>query len=346
MLRLIILFIYTVLSVSTNPTDRCIDFELDRIDAITTMTNGSMLLISRGNFWLLHENQVPSMEYARSISSLVSVSDQPITKLVDPDSLAATNIGVDVQDGVCKPTRQRLLLYSWTSPNRSMISIFQDDVLLNKPNITELELFRSAKSIDWSQPIDGMAYWQNLTIIFQNGSFISVRCVNGHWKQVVHKAIGDVFPGLPIDQTLDSVFIRQSQDQMDAATVYMFYGNQFYECSVTGNDACEGPYNLMSEFFNVNHFCADSQLGRAESTRRMIIALLIVLIILISSCIIGSILYFCFKPEHFTYLVNGKIRSNYNRDHLSYESLKRNENPPTQQQSNSVECKSVTNGKS
>ena len=95
----------------------------------------------------------------------------------------------------------------------------------------------------------------------------------------------------------------------------------------------------MSEFFNVNHFCADSQLGRAESTRRMIIALLIVLIILISSCIIGSILYFCFKPEHFTYLVNGKIRSNYNRDHLSYESLKRNENPPTQQQSNSVECK-------
>ena len=89
------------------------------------------------------------------------------------------------------------------------------------------------------------------------------------------------------------------------------------------NKICEGPYNLMSEFFIVDHFCPDSKIGRAEINRRFLTAIILIIVILFSVCVIGLILYFKIKPEHFTYFVNGKLRSNYNhRDGLSYEALK------------------------
>lgn len=81
----------------------------------------------------------------------------------------------------------------------------------------------------------------------------------------------------------------------------------------------------MSDFFDVHHFCADSNVGRAISSRRFFTALLLIILILFSVCVVASILYFTLKPEHFTYFVNGKLagRSNaYNRDDLSYEALK------------------------
>jgi len=93
----------------------------------------------------------------------------------------------------------------------------------------------------------------------------------------------------------------------------------------------------MSEFFNVDHFCSDSQIGRAESNRRQLITgLIFVVIILFSLLVIILVLYFSLKPEHFTYFVNRKMRANHNRDNLSYEALKMQNDGNT---ASAVECK-------
>ena len=94
----------------------------------------------------------------------------------------------------------------------------------------------------------------------------------------------------------------------------------------------------MREFFNVDHYCSDSILGRAETNKRFLTTIILVIVILFSVCVVAIALYFTLKPEHFTYFVNGKMRSNYNRDNLSYETLKlQTESAATA--SGGVECK-------
>ena len=74
--------------------------------------------------------------------------------------------------------------------------------------------------------------------IYAGNAFISIRCdpTTGEWKELVHKGIFEVFPGMA-RSNLDSVIIRSSDpNQLEQATVFMFFGNEFYECSVTGTD--------------------------------------------------------------------------------------------------------------
>lgn len=73
-------------------------------------------------------------------------------------------------------------------------------------------------------------------------SFISIRCINGEWKEVVHKAIAEVFPGV-LRTNLDSVIIRSLDPrETELATVFMFFGHEFYECSATGSDVSLQPF--------------------------------------------------------------------------------------------------------
>lgn len=77
----------------------------------------------------------------------------------------------------------------------------------------------------------------------------------------------------------------------------------------------------MSEFFNVDHFCPDSTLGRAESSKRFLTAIILLVVILFSVLLVALVLYFTIKPEHFTYFVNGKMRNTRDKG-MSYEALK------------------------
>ena len=95
----------------------------------------------------------------------------------------------------------------------------------------------------------------------------------------------------------------------------------------------------MQEYFDVDHYCPESTLGRAESSKRFLTAVILIIVILFSVFVVALVLYFTLKPEHFTYFVNGKMRANYNRDNLSYEALKlQNE---ANQPSGGVECKVI-----
>ena len=63
-----------------------------------------------------------------------------------------------------------------------------------------------------------------------------MKCSNGRWEEVIHKEIAQVFPGVPRSSP-DSVLIKNNpNEQISSATLFLFYGHEFYECSVTGND--------------------------------------------------------------------------------------------------------------
>jgi len=75
-----------------------------------------------------------------------------------------------------------------------------------------------------------------MTIIFQDNIFISLKCSNGEWSEVIRKEVAEVFQGLP-RQAPDSVLIRSNDGQpMVLGTMFVFFGPNFYECSATGND--------------------------------------------------------------------------------------------------------------
>lgn len=350
-----LLWLATVL-VTPNPTseklsleNRCIDFELNKIDAVTYLSNGSLFMVSNGHYWILKKNEIPLLATARPVSKLIltdsTSNSQSSLEAKSPELTieAAVNVRMKQQDGQCVSADQTIL-YSWSPVNRSMVTVFEKDVLYTTPNITSIDFFRAAKSVNWTQKIDGITAWQNMTIIFQGNSFISLKCSHGQWQQVIHKKIAEVFPGVVRQSSPDSVFIRNTEDEgLSSAILFLFFGHEFYECPVTGSDPCEGPYSLMSEFFNVDHYCPDSKVGRAETNKRFLTAIILVIVVLFSLCVVGLILYFTLKPEHFTYFVNGKLRSNYNRDNLSYEALKLQNEAAA---ASGVECKSVTNGKS
>jgi len=290
---------------------------------------------------------VPSLKTARQVSRLFFTNSEEISsdsaKPPVPTIEAAVNLRIKAHEGACVPADQTIL-YSWSPHNKSLVSVFENSILYTTSNISHVGVFGAAKSVNWTRKIDGVTFWQNMTIIFQGNSFISLKCFNGEWREVVHKEIANVFPGVA-HRALDSVLIRNiDADQMaDLATVYMFFGHEYYECSVTGNDPCEGPYSLMSEFFNVDHYCLDSTIGRAESQRRFLVTgLIFASIILFALIVVLAMLYFTLKPEHFTYFVNRKMNRD-NRDNLSYEALKLQNDGNTAGQ---VETKSVTNGKS
>lgn len=144
-----------------------------------------------------------------------------------------------------------------------MVTIYEDDLLYSTTNLSHVDIFRSAKSVDWSRKIDGLAFWKEMTIIFQGinfvfdysslhifcfkndtgNSFISIQCKNGRWVEIVHKSIDGTFPritsrSLTSSSVVDSVVVRKNSPTADEdqATVVMFYGHEFFECSITGSD--------------------------------------------------------------------------------------------------------------
>lgn len=332
------LLIWTVLLGDASPvdsttaaSDRCIDFELNKVDALTTLANGSIFLVHSRQYWVLKQGEVPSLASGRPISKLIGGIDETGNDEGQTTIEAAVTVRVKAENGQCVPANQ-ILLVSWTASNRSVVTIYENDVLYSTTNLSHVDIFQAARSVDWSRKIDGIAFWKEMTIIFQGDSFISIQCKAGRWVEILHKGIGETFPRITRKTPMDSVVVRKMSPTADEsqATVVIFYGHEFFECSITGSDACEGPYSLMSDFFGVHQYCSDSTVGRAISSRRFFTALLLIVLILFSVCVVASILYFTLKPEHFTYFVNGKLsggsggrsNSNYNRDDLSYEALK------------------------
>ena len=166
--------------VNSKPTenaaeDRCIDFELNKIDAITSLANGSLFMVNNDQYWVLKPNQVPSQFSARPVSRLFVTENDKGNIFQQGEKLtidAAVNVRVKAQNGACVPANQ-IFLYSWSNTNRSLVTVYENDVLFSTTNISHVDIFRSAKSVDWTRKIDGLAFWQNMTIIFQ-GNLLSL----------------------------------------------------------------------------------------------------------------------------------------------------------------------------
>ncbi|KAH7644732.1 hypothetical protein HUG17_0270 [Dermatophagoides farinae] len=341
----------------SNDPKRCMEFEVNEIDAITYMNNGSRLIIIDNDFWMLNDNlkELPTIQTKRSIIDLISTKWQPrletiLQKLQTIDSNrseidlaennqfridAAVNIKLKAENGRCVPTNQ-LLIYS-TLPNNNgpLITVHENDHIYSSSNLSEFDILRAVKSVDFTKNINGMTYFNNMTIIFQGKYFTTIRCVNGEWSEIFHKEIDQAFPKAMIDP--DSVDMSSSNNeiQYDNTYVLLFYRQQYLACSVLGDSPCEGPYNVMSELFNVDHLCFNLE----DNDRYMIVLSVFAIIALVILSIIAMTLYGFFKKP---------VNMN-EKQHVSYSSLKTgNDNNTTTATGIGSESKpmSTTNGKS
>jgi hypothetical protein len=51
--------------------------------------------------------------------------------------------------------------------NSAIISTYENQKWNRSQKLANVEVFSAAKSVDWSQPIDAMAYFENIAVIFQ-----------------------------------------------------------------------------------------------------------------------------------------------------------------------------------
>lgn len=52
-----------------------------------------------------------------------------------------------------------------------MVTIYENDILYSTTNLSHVDIFQAARSVDWSRKIDGIAFWKEMTIIFQGKAF-------------------------------------------------------------------------------------------------------------------------------------------------------------------------------
>lgn len=104
-------------SEKTVAEDRCIDFELNKVNAITNLANGSLFLVSGSQYWVLAPKEVPSLKTARQVSRLFFTSEsenisEEAAKPPVPSIEAAVNLRIKAHEGACVPADQTIL-YSW-----------------------------------------------------------------------------------------------------------------------------------------------------------------------------------------------------------------------------------------
>lgn len=120
----------------SNDPSRCMEFEVNEIDAITFLNNGSRLIVIDNDYWLLNINrkELPTLQTKRPIIDLIAPIWRPsletilqTLKIIDSNRSeidlaennqfridAAVNIEMKVENGQCVPTNQ-LLIYSTVS---------------------------------------------------------------------------------------------------------------------------------------------------------------------------------------------------------------------------------------
>lgn len=104
-------------SVQSDSQERCIDFELNKIDAITSLSNGSLFVVHNRQYWILKPNQIPSLANGRPVAKLINTGTSSANALksetvAEPTIDAAVNVRIAAVNGTCVPTSQ-VLLYSW-----------------------------------------------------------------------------------------------------------------------------------------------------------------------------------------------------------------------------------------
>lgn len=121
-----------VVDASTPPADRCIDFELNKVDALTTLANGSIFLVHSQQYWVLGAREVPSLATGRPISKLIGgVGSSGAAGSRDspsPTIEAAVTVRVRAQGGQCLPANQ-ILLVSWVSATLAIITLIIFELL-------------------------------------------------------------------------------------------------------------------------------------------------------------------------------------------------------------------------
>nr|XP_027195020.1 uncharacterized protein LOC113789650 [Dermatophagoides pteronyssinus] len=340
----------------SNDPSRCMEFEVNEIDAITFLNNGSRLIVIDNDYWLLNINrkELPTLQTKRPIIDLIAPIWRPsletilqTLKIIDSNRSeidlaennqfridAAVNIEMKVENGRCVPTNQ-LLIYS-TLPNNNgpLITVHENNYVYSSQNLLDFDLLKAAKSVDFTKNINGMTYFNNMTIIFQGKYFTTIRCVKDKWIEVLHKEIDQVFPKAMIDPDSVDMSSPNNEIQYDNTYVLLFYRQQYLACSVLGDAPCEGPYSVMTELFNADHFCYT-----IEVNDRYMIFFLAILIIIVAILAIKFMISRVFKKP-----VNiGE------KQHVSYASLKTgNDNNATNVIGIDSESKqlSTTNGKS
>lgn len=122
-------FTLSVLPVTGSPvadaSDRCIDFELNKVDALTTLANGSIFLVHNQQYWVLAAGEVPSLDTARPISKLIGeVGGDKVQARETPTIEAAVTVRVKAQGRQCVPANQ-ILLVSWVSNEDFIFNILK-----------------------------------------------------------------------------------------------------------------------------------------------------------------------------------------------------------------------------
>lgn len=288
------------------------NYTIDRIDAITNFTNGSLFVSSGQNYWILSPFEKPIHANAKNINEFLPAFNRV-------ESAVNVRIKSDKENGKCVSLSEQIVFYSQDMNNSAIISTYEDQKWNTNIQLSNMELLNATKSVDWSQPIDAMAYFNNIVVIFQGEGYTSVRCENGEWNEVRHISISSTFNN--IKGPIDSANFISTGSVLDDAYLYMFQSHSFFICPIFGTEPCNGPLSIVDDFFKFDKEC-ELNPSRAESGFNwMIIALivLILLIILLAFCCYLLIL----RSRQITFWVNRRRSKERDKDNvqLTYESL-------------------------
>lgn len=220
----------------------------------------------------------------------------------------------------------------------------------------KFDIFKAARSIDWAKPVNSMAFYDNIFIIFQNQSVVTLTCSKGEWKENLHKNIAEIYPNIAKHAPFDAVYIERTAYELSVEHwALLFKKNVFFRCPTIGNDVgvesifskllinlklvfqlCEGPYSIEEEYFSLKGYCWYSTPHIDLVIKNMLRAFVIIAVVLLLF-IVFMMVRCSFSPFNFTYFVSNKMGPDSNPG-LSYEALKiQSENNGTHQALASVD---------
>jgi len=219
-------------------------------------------------------------------------------------------------------SNEQIVFYSQNLNNSAIISTYENQKWNTDLKPANIEALSAAKSVDWSQPIDAMVYFENLVVIFQGDSYTSIKCEDGHWAEVRHISISSSFNN--VKGPIDSANFISTGNPLDDAYLYMFQSESFYVCPIFGTEPCNGPLSIVDDFFKFDKECG---FNVEESSLSWIIVVIIILILLI--ILLAFICYLLvLRSRQITFWVNRRRNKDPNVQ-LTYEALNGQTDAPT-----------------